>query len=200
MASEAQLRTILMLCNPVELAQVHKVAISDAIFCVTAAAAGTTKVAISLLVDVLRLLRARMPGLRELVFVPREENPSYSRDVCLVEPVMVQCRLARIVKEAMVVAFGKPQPWNWSIMTLSASADVPVYNRQVLGWDTLKDEKNAEYGYVHGSGYAGPEWRRQKHWAGKNRELTRLDLFQESVRREFMHMDLGAHAVPMVVE
>lgn len=205
MASEAQLRTVLTLCDPAELAHVQKVAVNDAVFC--APAAGDTKVAISLLVDVVQLLHTRLPGLRELVFVPRDENPLYSADACLVEPAMAQSRLSRIMKEAMAVVFGdqppSERPWNWRIMTLSADADVPLYSREVLGWDAVGKEEEVEYGNVYGPGYAGPGWIGEKHGAGKStgRNLTRSSLLQESVKGEFMHMGVGAHVVvPAAVE
>lgn len=222
MASEAQLRTVLTLCDPAELARVQKVAINDAVFwgggdgrrrgaslaaTATAGCADTTlKVAGSLLVDVLRLLRARLPGMRELVFVPRDENPLYSGDACLLEPAMAQSRLARVVREAMAVVFGErrrlvgERPWNWRIMTLSAAVHGPVYGREVLSWDYADVQEDVEYGNVHGPGYGGPGWRGEKHWAGKDRELTRLSVLQESVRREFMHMEVSARAVPVLVE
>lgn len=63
-------------------------------------------IATSLLADTLQLLRTRLPGLQELIFVPRDENPLYSGDCCLVEPAMVQSRMARQVREAMAVVFG----------------------------------------------------------------------------------------------
>lgn len=62
-------------------------------------------IATSLLAGTLQLLRMYLPGLRELVFVPRDENPLYSRECCLAEPTMVQSRLARQVREAMAIAF-----------------------------------------------------------------------------------------------
>ncbi|KUI64074.1 hypothetical protein VM1G_10856 [Cytospora mali] len=111
MASEANLRTILSMCDPVELAQVKRVAINDALFW------------------------SRLPGLQELIFIPRDENPLYSGDSCLVEPAMGQGRMARQIREAMTAVFGAPDdgPWRWRIMTLSADPDPPVYEKQVLG-------------------------------------------------------------------
>ncbi|KAJ4391925.1 hypothetical protein N0V93_005545 [Gnomoniopsis smithogilvyi] len=199
MASEAQLRTVLMLCDPADLARVQKAAVNDAVFCVTAAA-DSTKVAISLLVDVLLLLRARMPGLRELVFVPQGKSPLYNGDVCLVEPAIVQSRLARIVKEAMLVVFGDQRPWNWRVMALSPPAPVPAHSRQVADWDTAKEQEDVRCGNAHGLGYIGPGREGEKPWVAKGRELTRLNLLQDSMRRQFTQMDVGAHAFPVVVE
>lgn len=156
MASEAQLRTVLSLCDPAELARVRRIAINDALFWVydspvTGRSRGTAQSALasSLLVDVLYLIRARLPGLKELVFVPRDENPLYSGDCCLVEPAIIQSLLARQVREAMRVVFeqtspqptilsttttsfstpssatggsqGSSCPWHWRVMTLSAN-------------------------------------------------------------------------------
>lgn len=146
MASEAQLRTVLMLCCPEELLRVRKVAINDALFWVygnpsavnpasspscgdeyTAAnnhyydgrqqqrqwpggisSGGLvvhTAIATSLLADTLQLLRTRLPGLQELIFVPRDQNPLYSRDCCLVEPATVQSGMAQQIRQAMAIAF-----------------------------------------------------------------------------------------------
>lgn len=219
MASDAQLRTVLTLCDPADLARVEKVAINDAVFWSPASIAGgasesrgggcrrssSTTVAGSLLADVLRLLRARMPGIRELVFVPRDDNPLYSGDACLVEPSMAQSRLARVVREAMAAVFGEQRrpgerPWNWRIMTLSADPAVPVYSRQVLGWDAPNEEEDVEYGNAYGPGYGCSGWRGEKHWSGKGRGFTRSTMRQESVRREFIQMEMGAHVVPVLVE
>ncbi|POS76497.1 hypothetical protein DHEL01_v205106 [Diaporthe helianthi] len=222
MASEANLRTVLSLCDPNELAQVRRVAINEALFWVydsawhrqipchhdhhsqnndeqlqtppttpmddqqhqqhqqhqrrpefqqtntplstpgpltpqsppllplTAAIATThTSIAASLLVDILRLVRARLPGLLELVLVPRDENPLYSSDCYLTEPAMGQNRLRRQVSEALAVAFGGDggmaersmvvaaaalSPWDWKIRTLSADPSPPSYDKLVLGW------------------------------------------------------------------
>lgn len=160
MASEAQLRTVLTLCDPEELRRIRKVAINDALFwlyessrrrrrapysyadaptspsCSNNEYTSTTTrndyyhgerqqqqqqywpggfggggfahmaIATSLLADTLQLLRTRLPGLQELIFVPRDENPLYSGDCCLVEPAMVQGRMIRQIREAMGVVFG----------------------------------------------------------------------------------------------
>ncbi|KAH8757645.1 hypothetical protein F5883DRAFT_370009, partial [Diaporthe sp. PMI_573] len=100
MASEANLRTVLSLCDPTELAQVRRVAVNEALVWVYDSAWHRQSPS-SLLVDILRLVRARLPGLRELVLVPRDENPLYSSDCYLTEPAMAQNRLRRQVSEAM---------------------------------------------------------------------------------------------------
>lgn len=244
MASEAQLRTVLSLCDPAELAQVRRIAVNDALFWVYESAGGGgvggggggggrgggmrgggggggggrtevalahTTIACSLLIDVLQLLRARLPGLRELIFVPRDENPLYSGTCCLVEPAIVQSRLARQVREAMRVVFGLSSghvgggaseggggvPWSWRIMTLSADPDPPVYNRSVLGWEEEEASADANArpnGLVDGRNgrglvdEAGQVRMLTKHWQG--REFTRLSALQESVKRQFMQMEM----------
>lgn len=159
---------------------------------------------VSLLVDVLLLLRARMPGLREMVFVPRDEDPSYSGDVCVGEPAMVHSRLAGIVREAMALVFvdqrPSERPWSWRIMTLGADADVRVHNWQVLCLDAAKEQEDVKFGNVHGLEYTRPGWKGKKHWKVKGRELMSLNILQESVRKDLLHLEMGAHAVPVVVE
>ncbi|KAK2604972.1 hypothetical protein N8I77_007859 [Diaporthe amygdali] len=260
MASEANLRTVLSLCDPTELVQVRRVAINEALFWVydsawhrqalcyhehdhhhhhqqqqlqnlqlqtppstpveqhhrhsqhgllsrepdtpspspgpfplpsphpAAAAMTYTSIAASLLVDILRLIHARLPGLRELVFVPRDENPLYSSDCYLTRPAMAQNRLARQVREAMRAAFESDgaaetaaPPWDWKIMTLSADPDPPSYDKQVLGWcgtgtdpaDRGKDGRTA--------GVLGTK--------GTLSVTTRLGAVQESARR-FLEMEM----------
>lgn len=210
MASEAQLRTVLTLCKPIDLAHVHKVAISDAVFLVPAA--GSAKVAVSLLVDVLRLLRTRMPGLCELMIVPRRNRLVHSGESCLLElavapspsPSPSPSPLARIVHEAMLVVFAdqrsSQRPWNWMIMNFNAVSDVPVHDRQVLDWKVAKREGNVEYGNLQSPGYVEPGFKFEEHRAGQDRELARLSLLQESMRRDFMHMSVGSCAASVVVE
>lgn len=208
MASEAQLRTVLTLCNPIDLAHVQKVAINDTVFWLPTAA--SAKVAVSLLVDVLRLLRARMSGLRELMIVPRSDHLVHSSEVRLLEPAMAlslspsPSTLARIVHEAMSVVFAdqrsSQRPWNWMIMDLNAVSDVSVHDRQVLGREAAKREGNVEYGNLHGPGYVENGWKVEEHWAGRDRELARLSLLHESMRRDFMHMNVGSCAVFVAVE
>ncbi|KAI3401224.1 hypothetical protein diail_11930 [Diaporthe ilicicola] len=256
MASEANLRTVLSLCDPTELAQVRRVAINEAIFWVydsawhrqapcyhdhhhqqqqrqqlqtppstplehrhqqnrrqpqeanaplplplplplppppAAAAMTYTSIAASLLVDILRLIRARLPGLRELVFVPRDENPLYSSDCYLTEPAMGQNRLKRQVREAITAAFGGDSdpdraypPWEWKIRTLSADPDPPSYDRHVLGWG----EADADHP-AHG----GKEGRRggMAGCKGPLSVATRLSAVQESVRR-FLEVEMEVDA------
>ncbi|KUI62278.1 hypothetical protein VP1G_09406 [Cytospora mali] len=241
MASEANLRTILSMCDPAELAQIKRVAINDALFWVyenswhhqarhqlpppppppppqhqhshqrqhqhqqhpsalaaplpplhpppAAAAMTHTAIAASLLIDVLRLIQSRLPGLQELIFIPRDENPLYSGDSCLVEPAMVQGRMARQIREAMTAVFGAPDdgPWRWRIMTLSADPDPPVYEKQVLG---------AGFRTKGGGGMVGDPSRCGRGIFDIARKdvcrgpTTRLGVLQESVRRRFMEMEM----------
>lgn len=234
MASEANLRTVLSLCDPAELAQVKRVAINDALFWVyenawhhrprhqppqhqnqqqqhfaeggqrpwqqysstglatyspflpapplAAAAMTHTAIAASLLIDVLRLIHSRLPGLQELIFIPRDENPLYSGDSCLAEPSIVQGRMARQIREAMRAVFGGPDdgPWSWRIMTLSADPNPPVYEKQVLGWHVVDGGG--------GGGVDGAAWGRKDGCYGV-RPTTRLGILQESVRRRFIEIE-----------
>lgn len=220
MASEAQLRTVLTLCDPAELAGVRRVAVNDALFWVYGSPSGGggggagaamamtthTTIASSLLVEVLQLVRARLPGLAELVFVPRDENPLYSGASCLVEPAIVQSRLARQVRDAVGVVFGGPSsggvdsggvpPWSWRVMTLSADPDRPVYGRGVLGWDeeeVIAGHGSNNYSLDGGGNVRGcvgkEDVRTTKYWAG--REATPLGALQQSLRRQFMQMEMG---------
>lgn len=283
MASEANLRTVLSLCDPTELAQVRRVAINEALFWVydsawhrqtpcyhdrpfhnnhhqqqneqlqtppttpmeeqhqqrrhqpqgtdtplptprpltppsptpqLSSAAGMTHTSIvtSLLVDILRLVRARLPGLRELVLVPRDENPLYSSDCYLTEPAMGQNRLRRQVSEALAVAFCKDlagidsreegmldrssaaaaasaPPWEWKIRTLSADPDPPSYDRLVLGWCEAGIDSVGGWGKDSKGGCVAMA-------KGPMGVTTRLGAVQESARRFLgveMELDVCEH-------
>lgn len=147
-----------------------------------------TSIAASLLVDILRLVRARLPGLQELVLVPRDENPLYSSDCYLTEPAMGQNRLRRQVSEALTAAFGGGDtegtpnrsdallPWEWKIRTLSADPDPPSYDRLVLGWcEAGADTAGGGGKDGRGVGMLGVK--------GHLGVTTRLGAVQESARR-----------------
>lgn len=133
MASEAQFRTVLALARPEDLALVRRLALNDALFWADAAAAPRSyhsAVAASLTVEVLRQVRRRLPGLRELIFVPRDGNPVYSGEAALVEPPVEQPRLANQIRVAMANVtqqFPEWEPPEWSIMSLSSSSDAPAF-------------------------------------------------------------------------
>lgn len=158
-----------------------------------------TSIVASLLVDILRLVRARLPGLRELVLVPRDENPLYSSDCYLTEPAMGQNRLRRQVSEALAVAFGgdlagidsgedgvldrssaaaapAAPSWEWKIRTLSADPNPPSYDRLVLGWCEADVDSLGGRGKANrGGGVATAK--------GPMAVTTRLGAVQESARR-----------------
>ncbi len=151
MASAAQLRTVLTLAPPHELARIRRVAVSEALFTLDYPvppppphrhhhlSSRVPPVAASLTVEVLGLLRARLPGLRELIFVPRDENPAYSPSAVLVESAVMQKRLARQIDAAMrAVCTDAPPGWlppEWSIMTVASTSELLMYGREVVGFE-----------------------------------------------------------------
>ncbi|KAJ6785037.1 hypothetical protein PWT90_05886 [Aphanocladium album] len=72
MATDAQFRTFMALCDPDELAAVRRIAISDSLFWIDSTYRSMT--AASLTMDVLRIIDQCLPNLEELIFVPREEE------------------------------------------------------------------------------------------------------------------------------
>lgn len=72
MASDAQFRTCMALCEPSELATVRRIAISDSLFWIDDTYRSMT--AASLTMDILRIIDQYLPNLEELIFVPREED------------------------------------------------------------------------------------------------------------------------------
>jgi 2EXR family len=140
MASDSQFTTAMMLCNQDDLARVQRVAINDALFWISdmydsmSAATATVRA-----IDQLRM---RMPALRELIFVPREQNPIYSNETVFVEPAIEQMRMQRQIQAAMEAVKEEHPEWSpptWRIMTLSAVPDPTMHNRIVLGYHSAEE-------------------------------------------------------------
>ncbi|KAK7427091.1 hypothetical protein QQZ08_006360 [Neonectria magnoliae] len=119
MAADSQFHTCMSMCDPEQLAAVRRVAINDALFWVDNTYRSMT--ASSLTVDLLRRLQARMPGLEEIIFVPRDEESMHSMSYH--EPTMVYVRMARQIQTAVATLREQTPSWNpprWSILPLSA--------------------------------------------------------------------------------
>lgn len=86
MAAEAQLRTLLVLADPDELALVQRVALSEGVLdpSLSTSTLASASASTNLAVDVLHQLRTRLPNLREFIVVPHDENFEYSNDAVLV--------------------------------------------------------------------------------------------------------------------
>ncbi|CAK7208621.1 hypothetical protein SBRCBS47491_000154 [Sporothrix bragantina] len=86
MAAEAQLRTMLALADPDELAQVQRVAVSATVLGdgFSQPFQSSSSASTNLAVDVLHLLRAKLPRLKELVVIPHDGHPTYDTDTVLV--------------------------------------------------------------------------------------------------------------------
>ncbi|KAF4971689.1 hypothetical protein FSARC_1567 [Fusarium sarcochroum] len=123
MAADSQFQTCMSMCDPEELAIVRRLAINDALFWVDTTYRSMT--AASLTVELLRRIQARMPGLEEIIFVPRaEESPD---SVCYVEPTMVYVRMARQIQTALATLCEQTPDWTppcWRILPLSAFQSV----------------------------------------------------------------------------
>lgn len=147
MASEGNLRSVLSLVSPAELQVVRRVAINEALFWVDSSHADYhSGLAASLTFDIVKMVRRRLPGLRDLVFVPRDENPVYSDTARFVEPPIVQTRISRQVATAVRMLCERFPHWcppRWRIMTLSAVPDPPVYERGVLGYGDGQSRRSA---------------------------------------------------------
>lgn len=194
-AAEAQLRTLLALADPAELAWVRRLALNDALFgpppCAAAAvlspygqgsmeesprpvgvmmppsppssppppphavvpaaapmtltATTTTAAAISQVAELLAQVALHMPNLRELVFVPYDENPVYSGEATLVDPQDCSSRTTRFpwmewrITHALVGVSQRVPHWRlpaWRVMVLAADPrSKVVYERRVMGLD-----------------------------------------------------------------
>jgi hypothetical protein len=111
------------MCDPEELALVRRLAINDALFWVDESYRSMT--AASLTVELLRRIQARMPGLEEIIFVPRPEESRGSESY--VEPTMVYVRMARQIQTALATLCEQTPGWTppcWRILPLSAFQSV----------------------------------------------------------------------------
>ncbi|KAH7160053.1 hypothetical protein B0J13DRAFT_119881 [Dactylonectria estremocensis] len=121
MAADSQFNTCMSMCDPDQLAAVRRVAINDALFWIDTTYRSMT--ASSLTVELLRRLQSRMPGLEEIIFVPRDEeslDPMWSD---YLEPTMVHVRIARQIQTAVETLCAQTPNWippRWSILPLSA--------------------------------------------------------------------------------
>ncbi|KAF4983882.1 hypothetical protein FZEAL_823 [Fusarium zealandicum] len=119
MAADSQFQTCMSMCDPDQLAAVRRLAINDALFWIDTTYRSMT--AASLTVELLRRIQARLPGLEELIFVPRAEEDLAS--ACYVEPTMVYVRMARQIQTALATLCEQTPNWKpprWRILPLSA--------------------------------------------------------------------------------
>lgn len=121
MAADSQFHTAMSMCDPDELARVRRVAISDALFWIDSTYRSMT--ASRMTVELLRRLQARMPGVEEIIFVPRaEESLDSVWPGCQEEPTMVYVRIARQVQTALATLCEQTPDWTpprWRILPLS---------------------------------------------------------------------------------
>lgn len=72
MAANSQFHTCMTMCDPAELATIERLAISDSLFWLDNQYRSTA--AANLTVELLRQVAVHLPNLREIFFVPREED------------------------------------------------------------------------------------------------------------------------------
>ena len=121
MAADSQFHTYMSMCDPAELASVRRIAINDALFWVDNTYRSMT--ASSLTVELLRSIRARMPQVQEIIFVPREDETMDGYGSEYVEPTMVHVRMARQIQTAISTLCEQTPNWTppqWRILPLSA--------------------------------------------------------------------------------
>ncbi|RFU75655.1 hypothetical protein TARUN_6590 [Trichoderma arundinaceum] len=113
MAADSQFHTCMMMCDQAELASVRRLAINDALFWIGDTYNSMT--AGSFTLEVLRQIAMRMTGLKELIFVPREEEIE-------IDEAMVQGRMTEQIQTAIQsIAQQYPswEPPSWKIIPLS---------------------------------------------------------------------------------
>ncbi|CAK7274439.1 hypothetical protein SEPCBS57363_006163 [Sporothrix epigloea] len=94
MVAEAQLRTILSLADPGDLARVQRVALSAAVLgdgFLTSRPSSQPSSSLSntnLAADILHLLRTKLPHLRELIVVPHDTSLEYQTDATFASPAL----------------------------------------------------------------------------------------------------------------
>ncbi|KAI8200409.1 hypothetical protein KHU50_006891 [Colletotrichum sp. SAR 10_65] len=131
MASESQFMTVMALCDPTDLAEVRHLAVNDSLFWIDSVYYQSMSAA-NLTVEVLKQVRARMPRLESLVFIPRDENPVYYDQVELVEANR-QSELVQIMSlqmeagmKAVSEMFPDWRPPSWRIMALGCGVSAAV--------------------------------------------------------------------------
>jgi hypothetical protein len=77
MATDAQFRTCMAMCDPSELASVRRLAVNDALFWIDNMY--RSMAAANLTYDLIDIVSTRMPRLEELLFVPREVDGDEDR-------------------------------------------------------------------------------------------------------------------------
>ncbi|KAI5459990.1 hypothetical protein BGZ63DRAFT_425939 [Mariannaea sp. PMI_226] len=121
MMADSQFHTCMSMCDPNELAAVRRVAINDGLFWIDSTYRSMT--ASRMTVELLRRLQARLPGLEEIIFVPREEESLDNLWPECVEPTMVYVRIAHQIQTALATLCEHTPDWtppDWKILPLSA--------------------------------------------------------------------------------
>lgn len=72
MAADSQFHTCMAMCDPNELASIRRIAISDSLFWIDHQYRSTT--AANLTIRVLRQIATHMHGLKEIFFIPRDQD------------------------------------------------------------------------------------------------------------------------------
>lgn len=121
MAADSQFHTYMSMCDPAELATVRRIAINDALFWIDNTYRSMT--AASLTVELLRRIQSRMPGLQEIIFVPREDEVFEGYGAAYIDPSMVHVRMAHQIQTAITTLCEQTPHWTpplWRIVPLSA--------------------------------------------------------------------------------
>ncbi|KAH7140521.1 hypothetical protein B0J13DRAFT_596679 [Dactylonectria estremocensis] len=121
MASYSQFLTVMSLCDQNELYMVRYLAVSDSLFWSGKFYQYTCPP--SLMVEAITQISSRMPHLETLIFVPREKNPIYSKDITLLELSTGQEWLRSQIQAAMdIVRDLNPgrKPPAWRVLMLGA--------------------------------------------------------------------------------
>ncbi|KAG6110329.1 hypothetical protein E4U31_006033 [Claviceps sp. LM219 group G6] len=121
MAADAQFHTCLSMCDPLELASVRRIAISDALFWVGESYNSMT--AASLTVEVFRQLSVRMPALQQIIFVPREQD-----EVSM--PVLTEERMFQQIMMAIRTVCHPAMSKGHAIMTAVGILSVFLYSAE----------------------------------------------------------------------
>ncbi|PHH62546.1 hypothetical protein CDD81_6932 [Ophiocordyceps australis] len=114
MASYSQFQTCMSMCSPAQLAQVRRLAISDALFWSDSLYRSMT--AAGLTFDVIKQLAQRMPRLEHIVFVPRQEDES-SDLKAVRERIAHQVQIAMALVGKQVLSWREP---NWEVLDQSS--------------------------------------------------------------------------------
>ncbi|KAJ2896612.1 uncharacterized protein MKZ38_005402 [Zalerion maritima] len=150
--TESQFRLFTTMVDPEELELVQRAAINDAIF--WSEPEYISSIAARLTVDIIDTIRTKLPNLKELIFVSRDSNPSYSTNMTLEKPGTPDLRLLHQIHEGMQFVAQAHTEWrapDWSVKVLTSQQPNHDFHHQYS-----LPQQRLSYGLMEGVEMANP--------------------------------------------